>query len=153
MDKLDVKGWRAVIIPLIKRRSKNLDQNQLMSTAEMEISFWRADVGDTKTAGKQHEQSRHPALAPRTSYLAGHYFPEVAPVRSSTVAVKPVELIPWGESKKLLACTTSGAWPGDALAWAAHVLPASRQHSCSPDLSCQASCFSNCLLLPWPVWL
>lgn len=70
-----------------------------------EVLLETPEHSQSETAGKQHEQSRHPALAPWTSYLAGLYFPKVAPVRNSTAPVKPVELAPRGQSKKLLACT------------------------------------------------
>lgn len=85
-----------------------------MSTVKVEISFWRA-------------------------YLAGQYSPKVAPVRSSTTPVKRVELAPRGQSKKAAGVDpVSGSSPGDALAGAAHVLPASKQPSCSPNLSFQS---------------
>lgn len=131
-----------------------------MSTMEMEISFWRAVVGNTRTEAKGRQQINNVSdqdmhlLLSGPLYLAGQYFPKVAPLRSSTVPVKPVELAPRGLSKKLLACTTSVA-PCQGMPWHG-------QHmSCLPAnnlaavqiLHYQASCFSNWLSFPWPLQL
>lgn len=103
---------------------------------EIAISFWRA-VGDARTQTETSAKQRKHLLSGPLSRavfsqrdpLEQHSKEQLSPCQASGARSRRTEQAAAGK------CHTSGTSPGDALAWAAHVLPASRQPSCSPNLS------------------